>query len=104
MGIHNSGREPVLEDRGWLEPRESIVGIQKAQSAGWCWPVAPPLRGPLGLLEEVLLIEGAGAKVLGLRGFSIQLEAGGQVGEVPEAVSWEWLPGAPCFVQGPTCM
>jgi len=24
-------------------------------------------------------------------------EAGGQVGEVPEAVSWEWLPGAPCF-------
>ena len=23
-------------------------------------------------------------------------EAGGQVGEVPVAVSWEWLPGAPC--------
>ena len=24
-------------------------------------------------------------------------EAGGQVGEVPAAVSWEWLPGTPCF-------
>ena len=23
-------------------------------------------------------------------------EAGGRVGEVPVAVSWEWLPGAPC--------
>ena len=23
-------------------------------------------------------------------------EAGGQVGEEPAAVSWEWLPGAPC--------
>ena len=24
------------------------------------------------------------------------LGPGGQVGEVPEAESWEWLPGAPC--------
>ena len=31
--------------------------------------------------------------------YSVQttlLEAGGQVGEVPVAVSWVWLPGAPC--------
>ena len=36
-----------------------------------------------------------------LRGvlYSVQTtlpEAGGRVGEVPVAVSWEWLPGAPC--------
>ena len=44
----------------------------------------------------VLLIEGAGTKVLGLLWVSIQPEAGGQLGEVRAAVSWEWLPGAPC--------
>ena len=55
----------------------------------------PSLRGPeKGLLKEILLIEGAGTKVLG-RPHALP-EAGGQVGEVPEAVSWEWLPGAPC--------
>ena len=26
----------------------SRIGVQKAQSAGWCWPAVPPLRGPLG--------------------------------------------------------
>ena len=53
----------------------------------------------MGLLEEVLLIEGAGTKSSGGVVYSVQStlpEAGGQVGEVPEAVSWEWLPGAPC--------
>ena len=31
-------------------------------------------------------------------------EAGGQVGEVPVAVSWEWLPGAPRRCEGrPAC-
>ena len=55
----------------------------------------PSLRGPeKGLLKEILLIEGAGTKVLG-RPHALP-EAGGQVGEVPVAVSWEWLPGAPC--------
>ena len=53
------------------------------------------MRGPSGLLKRVLLIEVAGTEVLGLRGVATQPEAGGQVGEVPEAVSWVWHPGAP---------
>ena len=69
-----------------------MSGYKKPKVLGGA--AAPLLRGPFGLLEEVLLIGGAGTKVL-LR-CSALLEAGGQVGEVPEAVSWEWLPGAPC--------
>ena len=53
------------------------------------------MRGPSGLLKRVLLIEVAGTEVLGLRGVVTQSEASGQVGEVPEAVSWVWHPGAP---------
>ena len=34
-------------------------------------------------------------KSSGCCGFSIQSEAGGQLGVVRAAVSWEWLPGAP---------
>ena len=60
-----------------------------------CWPERAPLRGPLGLLKRVLLIEVAGTEVLGLRGVVTQSEASGQVGEVPVAVSWVWHPGAP---------
>ena len=60
-----------------------------------CWPERAPLRGPLGLLKRVLLIEVAGTGVLELRGVATQPEAGGQVGEVPVAVSWVWQPGAP---------
>ena len=60
-----------------------------------CWPEHAPLRGPSGLLKRVLLIEVAGTEVLELRGVATQPEAGGQVGEVPEAVSWVWHPGAP---------
>ena len=59
----------------------------------------PSLRGPVWLLKEILLIEGAGVKSLGSVLYSVQPMlpgAGGQVGVVPEAVSWEWLPGAPC--------
>ena len=41
------------------------VGVEKARSAGCCWPAAPPLRGPTRLLKGVLLIERAGTKVLG---------------------------------------
>ena len=58
------------------------------------WPERAPLRGPLGLLNRVLLIEVAGTEVLALRGVAIQPEAGGQVGEVPVAVSWVWQSGA----------
>ena len=77
------------------------IGVEKAQSAGWCCGLRhPSLRGPPGLLKEVLLIERAGFKSLGgVWLYSVQITlpgAGGQVGEVPEAVSWEWLPGAPC--------
>ena len=43
-----------------------------------------------------LVAESAGTDVLGLRGVATQPEAGGQVGEVPVAVSWVWHPGAPC--------
>ena len=76
VGIHSSGRGPVLEARssmlaGFPVPGSrgsSGSGYQKAQSAGWCWPAAPLLRGPPGLLEEVLLIEVAGTEVLRLRG------------------------------------
>jgi len=43
------------------------VGVEKAQSAGWCCGLRhPSLRGPPGLLKEVLLIELAGTKVLRL--------------------------------------
>ena len=45
------------------------------------------MRGPLGLLKRVLLIEVAGTEVLGLRGVVAQSEASGQVGEVPAAES-----------------
>ena len=45
------------------------------------------MRGPSGLLKRVLLIEVAGTEVLELRGVPTQPEAGGQVGEVPVAVS-----------------
>ena len=52
-----------------------------------------PLRGPAGLLKGVPLIGVAGTKVLGRRGVqSVQStlpEAGGLVGEVPGAVSWD---------------
>ena len=50
----------------------------------------------MGLLEEVLLIEGAGTQVLGVPDVATQPEAGGRVGEVPVAVSWVWQPGPPC--------
>ena len=40
------------------------------------------------------MIEVAGTEVLELRGVATQPEAGGQVGEVPVAVSWVWHPGA----------
>ena len=60
-----------------------------------CWPEHVPLLGPAGLLKRVLLIEVAGTEVLELRGVATQPEAGGQVGEVPVAVSWVWHPGAP---------
>ena len=53
------------------------------------------MRGPLGLLKRVLLIEVAGTEVLGLRGVVTQSEASGQVGEVPVAESWVWHHGAP---------
>ena len=48
---------------------------------------ARALARPLGLLKRVLLIEVAGTEVLELRGVATQPEAGGQVGEVPVAVS-----------------
>ena len=41
------------------------------------------------------MFEVAGTKILRLRGVAIQLEVGGHVREVPEAVSWEWLPRGP---------
>ena len=47
-----------------------------------CWPERAPLRGPLGLLKRVLLIEVAGTEVLGLRGVVTQSDASGPVGEV----------------------
>ena len=64
----------------------------------------PSLRGPSALLEETLMIEGAGTAVLRRRVVHVQTklpettlpEAGGQVGVEPAAVSQEWLSGAPC--------
>ena len=53
---------------------------------------------------EVPLIVGAGTKILGLRGLSIQPEVGGLSGVVWAAASWGWLLGAPCstLLRGPT--
>ena len=62
-----------------------------------CWPEHAPLRGPSGLLKRVLLIEIAGTEVLELRGVAIPPEAGGQVGEVPVAVSWGLAPWGPLW-------
>ena len=87
-------------------------GAVQVPSSGYKKPEVPGGAGlrhhlweaPRGLLENVLLFEVAGTKILRLRGVAIQLEVGGHVGEVPEAVSWEWLPGAPCshVLRGPT--
>ena len=92
----------MLSLPGLLGPLEQVagarqgicVGVEKAQSAGcYCGPRHPSLRGPPGLLKEVLLIERAGFKSLGgVWLYSVQITlpgAGGQVGEVPEAASWE---------------
>ena len=59
----------------------------------------PSLRGPSGLLEEILLIEGAELQSSGGVLYSTQTtlpEASGQVDVEPAAVSWGWLLGAPC--------
>ena len=88
------------------ELRASIVGGTQAQSAGWCWPAGTASVSFRVLLSEVLLIEGAGLKSSGCvlyRVKSMLPEAGGQVGEVPMAMSWEWLPRAPCFKGRPAC-
>ena len=44
-------------------------------------------------------------KSSGCCGLSIQPEAGGQLGEARAAVSWEWLPEAPCSIacEGRAC-
>ena len=60
-----------------------------------CWPEHASLQGPSRLLTRVLLIEVAGNQVLELRVVATQPEAGGQVGEVPVAVSWVRHAGAP---------
>ena len=54
-----------------------------------------PWRNLLVQLQPHHLIEVAGTEVLELRGVATQPEAGGQVGQVPEAVSWVWRPGGP---------
>merc|ERR1712187_17562 len=94
---------PVLVSRmpwglAWAKRRG-----MKSPKCWACWPAAQPLRGPWGLLKGVLLTERAGTKVLSCVGIHTA-EAGGQLGVVREAVSWEWLPGAPCgyVLRGPT--
>merc|ERR1711982_151676 len=68
-------------------------GVSSGTASGYkspkcwaCWPAAQPLRGPAGLLKEVLLIERAGTKVLGWHVVQCTAhaipEAGSQVGEV----------------------
>ena len=100
-GFHGSGRVPVLEARGSPLASDQWGGAESVQCRGIkspkCWVVLPcgtASERPLeGLLEEVLLIGGAGFfKSLSGVVYSVQsvlLGAGGQVGEVPEAVSWE---------------
>ena len=64
-----------------------------------CWPAARAPARPLGVTQRGPLVGVEGTKVLGPRVVQCTAtlpEAGGQVGEVPVAVSWEWLPGAPC--------
>ena len=85
---------PVLDTRGWPDSggaggvESSRVGIERPEVLGGAGLRHPSLRGPeKGLLKEILLIEGAGTKVLGRP--HVLPEAGGQVGVVPVAVSWE---------------
>ena len=81
----------------------AALGILRRGTKGpkcWaCWPAAQPLRGPAGLLKGVLLTERAGTKVLNCVGIHTA-EAGGLLGAVREAVSREWLPGAPSCLIG----
>ena len=91
----------MLEARGSPLASDQWGGAESVQCRGIkspkCWVVLPcgtASERPLeGLLEEVLLIGGTGFfKSLSGVVYSVQsvlLGAGGQVGEVPEAVSWE---------------
>ena len=63
-----------------------------------CWPAAQALRRPPGLLKECSSLSLQELKSSCCCGFSIQPEASGQLGEARAAVSWEWLPGAPCGI------
>jgi hypothetical protein len=47
--LHFVQGAPVLDFSRPSGPRESGVGIEKAQSAGWCWPAAPVSVRPLGV-------------------------------------------------------
>ena len=49
---------------------------------------------PVGCILACVELKSSGGVVYSVQ--STLPEAGGQVGVVPEAVSWEWLPGAPC--------
>ena len=91
----------MLEARGSPLAGGQWQGAKSVQCRGIkspkCWVVLPcgtASERPLeGLLEEVLLIGATGFfKSLSGVVYSVQsmlLGAGGQVGEVPEAVSWE---------------
>ena len=50
--LHIVQGAPVLDFSRLKEPRESGVGIEKARSAGWCWPAAPVSERPLGVTRR----------------------------------------------------
>ena len=47
-GYHGGGRVPVRYQQA------HCIEVQKPQSAGGCWPAAPPLRGPVGVTRRGL--------------------------------------------------
>ena len=58
-GIHRCGSTAVggCQRCAWVlvgYQQAHCVGVQKPQSAGECWPAAPPLRGPDGVTRRGL--------------------------------------------------
>ena len=81
----------------------AILGhLPPAGSHQWvaCWPVHVPLRGPPGLLKRVLLIEGAGTKVLSHVAMPQRPRPATEVVGRRAVVPWVWHPRVSYGVSG----
>lgn len=107
----NAWRDPELIGLPWVVIRcghpwrrqglvmvlASRMGVQcKLRNQVFFSHAAQPSKRPSELPGEDLFLEGAGTEIVGCYPGGV----GGQVGEVPEAMSWGWLPRAPCACGG----